>query len=176
VLVNVYIGLGSNLGPGRANLEAAWQRLDESGSLELLELSSPYRAEPVGMATTNWFTNAVGLIETDLAPEPLLALLLRIETAMGRDRGEDTGRPLDRIIDLDLLYYDEVCRRTPLLTVPHPEIQDRLFVLYPLAEVAPEWRHPLLHLTAADMIRRLEETGRARGLVLPRVERLTWRD
>jgi len=142
-----FIGLGSNLGCGRANLHAAWQRLGRVSGVRCLRLSSPYRSEPVGMATAHWFTNAVGEIETSLGPQPLLAALLAIEADMGRDR----NLTADRTVDLDLLYYGTLVLRTETLTVPHPEIARRLFVLAPLAELAPEHAHPLLGGTARQL-------------------------
>lgn len=157
-----FIGLGSNLGDGAANLLAAWQRLGEVADITTLRLSSPYRTEPVGMVTDHWFTNAVGELATILAPEQLLDAMLGIEASMGRDR----SRTRDRAVDLDLLAYDDLVLETPRLIVPHPELANRLFVLAPLVELAPEWRHPVLGRTAKALMA---------GLTHPEeVERLAW--
>ncbi|MDA8165539.1 MAG: 2-amino-4-hydroxy-6-hydroxymethyldihydropteridine diphosphokinase [Desulfobacteraceae bacterium] len=150
-----FIGLGSNLGPGQGNLLAAWRRLQEHPKIRGVRLSSPYETAPVEMASANWFTNAVGEIETDLTPEELLETMLAIERDMGRDRRQ--GR--DRIIDLDLLFYGELIRESPQCRVPHPEIPYRLFVLAPLAEIAPGLRHPHTGLTPAAMVARLDAAG-----------------
>ena len=159
-----FIGLGSNLGDTQTNLIEAWQRLGEVTGISLIRLSSPYRTEPVGMDTAHWFTNAVGEITTTLSPSDLLAAMLAIETALGRDRTLTQDRP----VDLDLLYYGDLMIQSPALTVPHPRITERLFVLAPLAEVAPEHVHPRLGRTS------LELCGELRGQA--KVERQEWRD
>ena len=153
-----FIGLGSNLGNGRENLLLAWEELGKSGGLTCLSLSSPYFTEPLGLDTENWFTNAVGVVEARLVPEELLDCLLKIEKKLGRDR--TVGQ--DRTIDLDLLYYDDLVISTALLTLPHPEIADRLFVLAPLVEVAPDHIHPLLQQTSRQMLQRIDSQAKVR--------------
>lgn len=157
-----FIGLGSNLGEGRANLMAAWQRLGQVSGIRLLKLSSPYLTEPVGMNSRQWFTNAVGEIVTSLAPDELLAALLAIEAELGRDRSLTRDRP----VDLDLLYYGKLRLNTSSLTVPHPHLAERLFVLAPLAELAPELVHPLLGLSTMELIHNLRNQEK--------VERRNW--
>lgn len=158
-----FIGLGSNLGDGQANLLAAWQRLGEAAGIILKRLSSPYRTEPVGMETPHWFINAVGEIATTLSPSELLSAMLAIEADLGRDR----TLTMDRPVDLDLLFYGDMMIRSQTLTVPHPRIADRLFVLAPLAELAPEHLLPELGRTALELCRELRtEKG---------VERQEWR-
>lgn len=143
-----FIGLGSNLGDGQTNLLLAWQRLGQVAGISLLRLSSPYRTEPVGMDTEHWFTNAVGEIRTSLSPTELLEAMLAIETALGRDRALTHQ---DRPVDLDLLYYGDLMIQSLALTVPHPRIAHRLFVLAPLAEIAPAHVHPILVRTSLDL-------------------------
>ncbi len=150
-----FIGLGSNLGDGRHNLRQAWGRLRKISRVMPLCLSSPYLSEPVGMASAQWFTNAVGLLETKLSPEALLADLLQVERELGRDRALGANR----VIDLDLLYYDDLCQRSEFLTLPHPELANRLFVLAPLEELAPDHLHPLLHLNSGQLRQRLAGSG-----------------
>lgn len=156
-MARAYIGLGSNLGDGLANLSEAWKRLGAAADVALLVISSPYLTRPVAKAEwltsgksvgEQFFTNGVGIIECGLSPLNLLALLQAIEAAMGRDRGQTVDRP----VDLDLLYYDELIRDGGELILPHPEIQNRRFVLAPLTEVAPEHRHPRLGLTSRQML------------------------
>jgi len=150
-LQQAFVGLGSNLGDGQANLIAAWQRLGEVTGISLIRLSSPYRTEPVDLDTDHWFTNAVGEITTSLSPTALLAAMLAIEAALGRDRTLTRDRP----VDLDLLYYGDEMIHSNALTVPHPRIANRLFVLAPLAELAPEHVHPGLGLTSLELCRKL---------------------
>ena len=142
-----FIGLGSNLGDGQGNLIDAWQRLGKTTGINLIRLSSPYRTEPIGMDTEHWFTNAVGEISTSLSPTELLEAMLAIEAKLGRDRALTQDRP----VDLDLLYYGDLMIQSQALTVPHPQIAHRLFVLAPLAEIAPEQVHPILGRTSLDL-------------------------
>jgi len=157
-----FIGLGSNLGDGQTNLLAAWQRLGELMGVSLNRLSSPYKTEPVDLDTEHWFTNAVGEITTNLAPEELLAAMLAIETELGRNRTLTKDRP----VDLDLLYYGDLIINSQTLIVPHPRIANRLFMLAPLAELAPAHLHPVLGRTSFALCRKL--------LTQTRVERQVW--
>ncbi len=145
----VFIGLGSNLGDGRQNLQKAWQRLGALSGVISLSLSSPYLSEPVGMDSEHWFTNAVGVLKTRLSPEELLDSMLQIEQGMGRDRS--AGK--DRSIDLDILYYDDIVCHTSVLELPHPELHNRLFVLAPMVELSPDHLHPVRQETTAQMRR-----------------------
>ena len=107
------------------------------------------------MLSDNLFTNAVGLLETEKPCINLLADLLKIEKELGRDR----TKSLDRTVDLDILYYDDLIVNASGLIVPHPGIKDRLFVLAPLNEIAPEYEHPVHGLTARQMLAALAERG-----------------
>ena len=147
----VFIGLGSNLGDGRVNLTKAWKLIGSHAVIIPLSLSSPYLSEPVGMDTPTWFTNAVGALETKLVPVELLKELLKVEEDMGRDRLLSR----DRVIDLDILYYDDLVLYTPELDIPHPEMHNRLFVLAPLAELTPDHIHPVLQQSSRRMRRML---------------------
>ena len=147
------IALGSNLpshrGDPASNLREALHRLTDLG--RVLASSSFYATDPVGYADQPKFTNAAALLETELGPLELLRALLALEQAMGRVRAADQPPKGPRVIDLDLLLYagehgDGLVVADPELTLPHPEMHRRLFVLEPLAEIAPEWRHPTLHL------------------------------
>jgi 2-amino-4-hydroxy-6-hydroxymethyldihydropteridine diphosphokinase len=155
-----YIGLGSNLGDGRRNLLEAWRRLAAQPGIVCLALSSPFLSKP--LVKPEWlaaghkvsggmFTNAVGLIESRPLARELLAVMQEIELLMGRDRAQT----VDRVIDLDLLYYDDLTLAGGDLLLPHPELPFRRFVLEPLAELAPGLCHPLLGLTSSQMLQRL---------------------
>jgi 2-amino-4-hydroxy-6-hydroxymethyldihydropteridine diphosphokinase len=109
-----------------------------------------------------WFVNAVALLATDLEPEALLDRLLDVEARFGRVRGE---RNAARTLDLDLLDYDGLVVDTPRLTLPHPRLHERRFVLEPLCEITPEWRHSRLGLTAAQLLDRLPPGQPVRRLV-----------
>jgi len=146
-----FIGLGSNLGDGRANLQEAWRLLGKARGITTLALSSPYETAPVGMNSAQWFTNAVGAVDTSLPPTELLATLLDVERSLGRDRSKGE----DRTVDLDLLFYDDLVLQTAELTIPHPEIPHRLFVLAPLEELAPDHLHPQQEHTVRQLRRQL---------------------
>jgi 2-amino-4-hydroxy-6-hydroxymethyldihydropteridine diphosphokinase len=165
VAVTAYLSLGSNLGDRASNLRDAIAHLGTIGAVTAI--SSLYETEPVEVVDQSWFLNCVVAIETELAPEELLRSLLAIERSMGRQRLSQKG---PRKIDIDIvLYGDEVIGRKEL-KIPHPAMHHRRFVLEPLAEIASEACHPLLHKTAREMlaslgpgqiVRRLNcETGR----------------
>lgn len=151
-----YVGLGANLGKGLETLPLAWARLGSLVGIRVERLSSPFHSAPVDMASPHWFTNAVGRLRSTLGPEALLARLHGVETAFGRERDRAGGHQ-DRPLDLDLLLYDDLVIASDLLVLPHPRMSERLFVLEPLAELAPDLRHPRLHLTMAELLRRLRE-------------------
>jgi 2-amino-4-hydroxy-6-hydroxymethyldihydropteridine diphosphokinase len=149
------IALGSNLaspfGDRDANLREAVRRLGEFS--EIKAVSSFHDTEPVGYQDQPRFLNGAVVLETSLAPLELMRALLEIEQTMGRERSLAKG---PRVIDLDLLLYGEKVMNTAELTLPHPEMQERRFVLEPLNEVAEDWAHPVLGLTVREMLERLE--------------------
>jgi 2-amino-4-hydroxy-6-hydroxymethyldihydropteridine diphosphokinase len=155
--VIAYLGLGANLGAPARQLEEALERLNESFEVEVTRVSTFYRNPPLGPENQPWYVNAVARVRTRLGPEELLHLLQQIETAMGRVRGERWG---PRRLDLDLLLYNGEVIFTPDLVVPHPEMQHRVFVLAPLAEIAPRAWHPVLHKSAADLLAELDAAQR----------------
>ena len=134
------IALGSNLGDRERNLRAAIDRIGGLG--EVTAVSSFRATAPVGYLAQPEFLNAALLLETELRPHDLLIALLAIEQAMGRIRAPDLPLKGPRLIDLDLLLYGTLVIETPELTLPHPAMHERAFVLAPLAEIAPELRHP----------------------------------
>ncbi|MEO8290521.1 MAG: 2-amino-4-hydroxy-6-hydroxymethyldihydropteridine diphosphokinase [Gaiellaceae bacterium] len=138
--MRAYIGLGSNLGDRGGSIAAALERLDED-PLVLQGVSTVRDTEPVGVTGQPRFLNAVAAVETDLGARELLECLLAIERGLGRDRsGEERWGP--RVIDLDLLLYGSEVIDEPGLTVPHPRLAERRFVLEPLAELDPALRLP----------------------------------
>lgn len=146
------IAFGSNLGVRQTNLKRAIEAVSLLG--KLLAVSSFTDTAPVGYLDQPRFLNGALVLETRLSPVALLEALLAIEHKMGRDR-TDVPAKGPRVIDLDLIFYQDVTLFTPELTLPHPEMHQRRFVLEPLAELAPEWVHPILSLTVAELLRRL---------------------
>src|ERR1700733_7723932 len=150
------IALGSNLnsefGDREANLEEAVQRIGGLG--EVRAVSSFYDTEPVGFLEQPRFLNGALGLETELEPVELMRELLGVERAMGRER-EGAIAKGPRGIDLDLLLYGVGVVSAGELTLPHPEMQARRFGLEPLAEIAPEWIHPVLGVTVGTMLKRL---------------------
>jgi 2-amino-4-hydroxy-6-hydroxymethyldihydropteridine diphosphokinase len=135
-----FIGLGSNLGDSIRILRSAWEHIGAVAGVDLITLSHPYITSPVDMKSSNWFTNAVGMLQTTLGPQQLLEHLLRVEFTFGRKRNAlETGYQ-DRSLDLDILCIDGVAVDTPDLVLPHPRLSRRLFVLAPFAEIAPDYR------------------------------------
>lgn len=142
-----YIALGSNLGDKEKNLRRALLLLTQQG-VEVVRVSSFLSTEPYGVTDQPQFLNAVACVRTSLAPLALLDVLLATELAMGRVRLRHWG---ERNIDLDLLLYEDVVLDLPRLRLPHPDMQNRDFVLLPLAEIAPELKHPTLQKTIWEL-------------------------
>jgi 2-amino-4-hydroxy-6-hydroxymethyldihydropteridine diphosphokinase len=159
----VILGLGSNLGDREAAISGALERLLARG-FSPKRRSSLWLTEPVGGPPQGWFVNAVVAGETALGPEALLEACLATESEMGRVRGERNG---PRTIDLDILFYGDVRCQRPGLVLPHPRLHERRFVLAPLAEVAPGLVHPVLGLTAAELLARCEDASEVRPLARP---------
>lgn len=150
----IFLGLGSNLGDRRANLLAALSQLDAHEAVRVERVSSLYETEPFGYKAQGAFLNAVAQLGTSLAPLELLRLCQDVETRLGRRRETHWG---PRAIDLDLLLFGAVRMRSEALTLPHPWLHRRRFVLVPLAEIA---EGPLLgDLTAGELLARCEDDG-----------------
>lgn len=148
----ILIGMGANLpsrvGPPKATLEAALARFSDHG-ITLVARSSWYVTTPVPASDQPLFVNGVAQVTTDLPPSDVLAALLAIERAFGRERSVANAA---RSLDLDLLAYGAAVMTGADLTLPHPRMTDRLFVMAPLAELAPDWRHPLLGTRADSLL------------------------
>jgi 2-amino-4-hydroxy-6-hydroxymethyldihydropteridine diphosphokinase len=154
-----YLSLGSNLGDRAAQIDRAIAALEAAG-VRVKRRSLLYETEPVGVATRNWFLNCVIEIETELLPLRLLHLTQRIERELGR-RPHFSPAPVNRPIDIDILLFGNSRIETAELTLPHPRLAERRFVLAPLCELAPDLRHTLTRKTAAEMLAELAGGGGA---------------
>ncbi len=144
----VYLGLGSNVGDRKRNLDEALERLRQAG-LGIQRVSAWYETEPVDYRDQPWFLNCVAEVVTELMPLQLLKRLQKIEWEMGRRRVVPRG---PRNIDLDILFYGRHVIDRPELTVPHPRLHERRFVLEPLRELNPELRHPVTKKSVSEML------------------------
>ena len=147
---HVYIGIGSNLGDRKGNTVEAMTRVSELPDTRIVRASSLYESEPLGDAKT-WFVNSAIEVETGLTTDQLLKKLKAIEEAMGRKRvkGKRWG---SRIIDLDILFYDNEIVEKRNLKIPHPRLPERRFVLVPLSELAPQLIHPGLNQSVSELL------------------------
>ena len=161
-LKTAYLSLGSNLGDRVAQIERALALLEESG-VRVLRRSSFYETEPVGAPAQRWYVNCVAEVETELMPLGLLRLMKRIERRLGRP-GSSGPMPAARRIDLDILIFGSSRVRMPELVVPHPRLSERRFVLEPLRELSPGWRHPETRLTPGEMLGQLADHSPVRRL------------
>jgi len=155
-----FIGIGSNLGDRKAHILDAIERIEGIRETRVVKHSSIYESEPHG-DIAGWFLNCVIEIETDLLPEKLLQRLREVERAMGRKRLR-TKQPGPRSIDLDILFYESQSLESPTLRIPHPELQNRRFVLAPLSELAPQFIHPVLGNTVSQMLAGCKDSKKLR--------------
>lgn len=151
-----YIAIGSNLGDRVDNVKKAVLRAADEVNATLVFMSSFYETEPWGIKEQPAFVNAVMGVETVLSPSKLLAHLKSVETGMGREKAERWG---PRIIDLDIIFYGGLVMDEGGLTIPHPAAHERAFVMVPLAEIAPEFVHPVIGKSAADIAKSLDSSG-----------------
>jgi 2-amino-4-hydroxy-6-hydroxymethyldihydropteridine diphosphokinase len=149
-----YLSLGSNIEDREANLREAIIKLGELGKVK--SVSSLYETEPVEFIEQPWFLNCAVELETELAPPHLLNAMLGIEQGMGRRRIQPKG---PRLIDVDILLFGDAVINEPSLTIPHPAMHERRFVLEPLAEIAPEALHPTLKKTVQELVQALPATS-----------------
>jgi 2-amino-4-hydroxy-6-hydroxymethyldihydropteridine diphosphokinase len=158
----VYLSLGSNVGDREAQLRDAQQRLAKLG--RLTGLSSVYETEPVEFTQQPWFLNGAVAIEISHTPQQLMASILRIEEEMGRRRVQKKG---PRNIDMDILLFADVVMESKELTIPHPAMHYRRFVLEPLAEIAPQALHPVLKKTIRELLDALPDGQTVRRIPQP---------
>jgi len=162
----VYLSIGSNLGDRVGHIRAALAMLRVRG-VRIRRVSSFYRTEPVGVRRQPWFVNCAAEAETALMPLRLLGTLQSVERALGRRRRPPQG---PRPIDIDILLYQNLVVRSARLSIPHPRMDERRFVLVPLRELAPRLRHPVTERTVAQMLGDLRDTSQVVKLELARMD------
>jgi 2-amino-4-hydroxy-6-hydroxymethyldihydropteridine diphosphokinase len=161
-MANVLLGLGSNVGEPLDNLREAISHLSDICLVS--RISSVYKSEPVGFADQDWFLNCAVTVETSLTPEELLDRILQVEIAMRRTR---TVRNGPRTIDIDILLFGDRQIAASALTVPHPRMHQRAFVLRPAAEIAPGMQHPVLQTSIEGALDQLEEAEAVEKISAP---------
>ena len=152
----IILSIGTNIGDRERNIENAVKALGEVG--KVTAISPIYTSEPWGFESENGFYNIALTMESELLPLDLLQETQRIEKELGRT-AKTTTTYTDRIIDIDLIDYDNQIIDTPTLTLPHKLMHQRNFVLYPLADIAPKWQHPTLKLSALELKKTSEDTS-----------------
>lgn len=155
---NAYINIGSNQGHRQANIGRAVALIADLPGVDSWKVSAMMESEPWGFDSSHRFMNAGMAVSTSYGAEELLGLLLEIEKSISPDahRNPD-GSYRDRVVDIDLIAVDDEVMDTPHLTLPHPRMHLREFVILPMMELAPDWHHPLLGLTPGEMLRSLHE-------------------
>lgn len=148
-----YVAVGSNLGDREAILAAVIRSIDAEPEIHLLAASPVFETDPFGPGDQDCYLNAAVCVRTWYSPQELLGRLQRIEFALGRDRSPSAQRWGARRVDLDILFFGDRCIESPELVVPHPRAHERAFVMTPMAELAPDFAHPILGSTMLALAR-----------------------
>ena len=151
----VYLSLGSNIGDRVGFLQQATSLLSANSNIKVVTTSAFYESEPWQMDSDNWFVNAIVQISTELSPENLLIECQKIENVLGRKR-ENSTEYIDRTIDIDILFYDNLVINFPNLTIPHKYIAKRAFILVPMLEIAQDFVHPVFKKTINEIYEELD--------------------
>ncbi|MFA5405146.1 MAG: 2-amino-4-hydroxy-6-hydroxymethyldihydropteridine diphosphokinase [Ignavibacteria bacterium] len=157
----IYLGLGSNIGDKLKFINSAEEKISKLYKTKVLRSSSVYKSEPWGIKTQEEFFNSVLEIDTELKPEHLLAELKKIEIVLGRKNREKWFK---REIDIDILFYDNIVLKNDFINIPHPEIQNRKFVLVPLCELNPGFIHPVLNDTLENLLKNSEDNSKVKKI------------
>lgn len=157
-----YLSIGSNLGEKEYNLSKAVSLLEERG-VKIISSSELYETEPWGFKTADQFLNKVIKVRTPYEPEEFLRIIKKIELQMGRTKSELQNNTYEsRIIDIDILFYEQRIVSTPSLQIPHLKIEERKFVLEPLVSISPEWIHPLKKVTLTKLLEQCNDDHKIR--------------
>lgn len=151
-----YLCLGSNSGDRLKLIEQAISLLNLAQDIKIIRNSALYETEPWGVKDQNWFLNMAVEVKTSLSPHDLLLKCMSIEKMLGRNR-ENERRWGERTIDIDIIFYDKEVLKTDILTIPHPRMHERAFVLVPLLELIPDFVHPVLNKSVTELYDDLEE-------------------
>ena len=152
----IFLGLGSNLGDKEKNIEEAYRRIEERIG-KIVSKSAFYVTRPEGFLSENWFVNTVCEVVSDMPVDEVFAITQTIEKQLGRTKKSENGNYADRVIDIDMLMVDDSIIDTPELTVPHPRMHLRRFVLVPFAVIAPDVVHPVLKQSIHDLLEKLPQ-------------------
>ena len=152
-----YISVGSNMGDKLTNCQTGINALTDSGAVRLVDQSPVYRTEPVDYLDQDWFVNCAVKIETRLDPPALLKIIQSIENGAGRVR--DAVRFGPRVLDLDIILFDDLVRNDSGLIIPHPRMHKRRFVLKPICDIDPDINHPVLQQTMLSLLENLDDAG-----------------
>lgn len=158
------MSIGSNRGEKKKNLDEAVNRLAGHERIKVVSVSSFYMTEPQNFKDQDWFLNAAVKIETELGPEDLLVVLKQLEKSLDKDGKAFRFGP--RTIDLDIIYYDSLVLKTGALEIPHPRMHERCFVLVPLCDIGPEEIHPVLKLSADELLKKIERQDTQKVMLL----------
>lgn len=160
----VYLSIGSNVGDKKKNLDHAIGLLHDHDKIEVEKVSLFYKTEPQNYADQDWFVNAAVKIGTSLAPQDLLAVLKRLEKNL--DKAGKSFRFGPRIIDLDIVYYDDLIFKTDRLQIPHPRLHERCFVLRPICDIGAHAIHPVLKLRSDELLKKIEKQETQKVILL----------
>ncbi len=153
-MAKVFLGIGGNIGNKRTNFHNVYGLIEKRVGTIVCK-SSVYETPPWGFQADDNFWNQVLIVETNLKPGEVLNQIHDIESALGRERGKEQFS--SREMDIDILYYDDLFMETETLIIPHPQIHKRMFVLVPLNEIAPDFKHPLFRLTTIQMLKNCKD-------------------
>ncbi|MBL6995162.1 2-amino-4-hydroxy-6-hydroxymethyldihydropteridine diphosphokinase [Desulfobacula sp.] len=160
----VYLSIGSNIGDKKKNLNDATAILNRHDKIDVVDVSSFYKTEPQNFTDQDWFVNAALKIRTALTPEDLIAVIKTLEKDLDKD-----GKPFrfgPRIIDIDIIYFDNLVLKTRHLEIPHPRMHERCFVLIPICDIGAHTIHPVLNLRSDDLLKKIEKQETQKVILL----------